>query len=64
MIFKCMDQRPPRDFGPTGLTAREVIDALGVPEPGGLGLERMARTDFPGHRGQPHATWTVLARKL
>ena len=64
LVIKCFDRRPPRDFGPTGLTAREVVEALGNPEPGGLALERLARTRFPGHAGRPHATWTVLARRL
>jgi hypothetical protein len=30
VIFKCFDTRPPRDFGPPGLTVRDIIDTLGL----------------------------------
>lgn len=64
VVVKCFDKRPPRSFGPTGLSAREVVDTLGAPEPGGLGLELLRRTRFPGHDGREHATWTLLARRI
>ncbi len=63
VIVKCFDRRPPRAFGPPGLTARDVLDTLGPPEPGGLGLAVLRRTRFSGH-AHDHATWTVLGMRL
>ncbi len=64
VILKCFDVKPPRDRGPRGLSARDVLDVLGEPERGGLELALLRRTTFPGHEGIDHATWTVLARRL
>lgn len=64
VVMKCFDPIPPRDFGPPGLTARDVLDTLGPRQPGGLGLELLRRTRFGGHELREHATWTVLARRL
>jgi len=64
VILKCFDSRPPRDYGPAGLTARDVVDALGPPQPGGLGLELLRRTRFAGHDEHKHAAWTVLAVRI
>jgi len=64
VILKCFDVRPPRDFGPPGLTARDLLDVLGEPEATGLGLERLSRTTFAMHEPRDHAAWTVLARRL
>jgi 2-polyprenyl-3-methyl-5-hydroxy-6-metoxy-1,4-benzoquinol methylase len=64
VIFKCFDTRPPRDFGPPGLTARDIIDTLAAPEPGGLGLELLRRTRFPGNSDRDHAAWTVMAVRI
>ena len=64
VVVKCFDTRPPRDFGPLGLTARDLVDALGAPEPGGLGLELLRRTRFPGLAGRDHAAWTAMAVRI
>jgi SAM-dependent methyltransferase len=64
VIVKCFDIRPTRNFGPPGLTARAIVDVLGVPEPGGLGLELLRRTRFPGHAEDQHAAWSMLAVRL
>lgn len=64
VIVKCFDVRPPRDFGPPGLTARDIVDTLGAPEPGGLGLELLRRSRFPGQVDREHAAWTVMAVRI
>lgn len=64
VVFKCFDVRPPRDFGPPGLTARDVVDTLGAAGPGGLGLELLRRSRFPGHAEGSHAAWTVMAKRI
>lgn len=64
VLAKCFDTRPPRAYGPPGLTARDLIDTLGVPEPGGLGLELLRRTRFSGHDDRDHAAWTALAMRI
>jgi SAM-dependent methyltransferase len=64
VIVKCFDSRPPRGYGPAGLTARDVVDALGPPEPGGLGIELLSRTRFAGHDEHAHAAWTVHALRI
>jgi SAM-dependent methyltransferase len=65
LVLKCFDARPARGFGPPGLSARDVLDALGDPEPGGLELELLRRTRF-GLQDEhaPHAAWTVLAKRV
>ena len=62
LVLKCFDRRPTRDFGPTGLSAVEVIDAIGDPDLGGLSLCSLERTAFPGELRR-HATWTVVAQR-
>ncbi len=64
VIVKCFDVQPARDFGPHGLTAREVLDTLGAPEPGGLRLELLRRGEFAQRERREHAAWTALARRL
>lgn len=64
LIVKCFDERPARSFGPHGLSARDVLDALGPPDPPGLELESLRRTRFAGHEDAAHAAWTVLARRI
>ncbi|HVP59557.1 MAG TPA: class I SAM-dependent methyltransferase [Myxococcaceae bacterium] len=64
LILKCFDVRPPRDFGPPGLTARDVLHALGEPVMGGLALELLRRTAFGLNEAKDHAAWTVFARRL
>ncbi len=63
VILKCFDVRPARQFGPPGLSARDVLDVLGPPDVG-LELELLRRTRFAGHEGHDHATWTVLAKRV
>jgi hypothetical protein len=46
------------------VAARDIIDTLGAPEPGGLGLELLRRTRFPGHADRDHAAWTVMAVRI
>lgn len=64
VVVKCFDTRPLRGFGPPGLTARELVDTLGSPEPGGLGFELLRRTRFPGHADRDHAAWTAMAIRI
>ncbi len=64
VVFKCFDSRPAREYGPPGLTAREVVEVLGPPQGDGLGLEQLRRTRFAGHDENDHAAWTVLALRL
>jgi SAM-dependent methyltransferase len=64
VVVKCFDARPPRSFGPPGLTAQDILDVLGAPEPGGLSLELLRRTRFPGHAEDQHAAWSVLAVRI
>lgn len=64
VVLKCFDTRPPRGYGPPGLTACDIIDTFGAPNPGGLGLELLRRTRFPGHPDREHAAWTALAIRL
>ncbi|HZU83408.1 MAG TPA: class I SAM-dependent methyltransferase [Polyangiaceae bacterium] len=64
VILKCFDSRPARGYGPPGLTARDLVDALGAPEAGGLGIELLRRTRFPGHDEHDHAAWTLLAVRI
>ncbi|HET6611666.1 MAG TPA: class I SAM-dependent methyltransferase [Kofleriaceae bacterium] len=63
-MVKCFDVQPARDFGPHGLSARDILDILGAPEPGGLDLDLLRHTRFAGHPPESHAAWTILARKL
>lgn len=64
VIFKCFDSRPARGYGPPGLSAQDIVDALGPPQAGGLGLERLRRSRFPGHDEHTHAAWTALAVRI
>jgi SAM-dependent methyltransferase len=64
VVFKCFDVRPSRGWGPPGLTARDIIDTVGAPEPGGLGLELLRRGTFGGHDDRDHAAWTVVAVRI
>jgi SAM-dependent methyltransferase len=64
VLIKCFDTRPARNFGPPGLTAQDIVHVLGLPEPGGLGLELLRRTRFPGHAEDQHAAWSVLAVRI
>jgi SAM-dependent methyltransferase len=64
VILKCFDSRPARGYGPTGLSAREVVDVFGPPQAEGLGIELLRRTRFPGHDEHGHAAWTVLAVRI
>jgi len=64
VVVKCFDTRPARDFGPPGLTARDIVDIFGPPDPGGLGLELLRRTRFAGHADRDHAAWVALATRL
>lgn len=64
VLFKCFDSRPPRGYGPPGLSARDIVDTLGPPQAGGLGLELLRRTRFAGHDEDAHAAWTVLALRI
>lgn len=64
VVVKCFDTRPARDYGPPGLTARDVVDTLGAPDPGGLGLELLRRTRFAGHDDGNHASWTAMALRI
>lgn len=61
LVVKCFDRYPPRDFGPQGLSALEVVETVG-PTSGPLVLSRLERTRFQ-HIDGPHATWTVVARR-
>jgi SAM-dependent methyltransferase len=64
VVVKCFDVRPARGYGPPGLTARDIVDTLGSPDPGGLGLELLQRTRFPGHDERQHAAWIALAKRV
>lgn len=64
VVVKCFDTRPQRDFGPPGLTALDVVATFGEPVPGGLGLELLRRSRFPGHADRDHAAWTSMAVRL
>ena len=64
VVVKCFDARPRRNFGPPGLTARDVVEVLGPPDAGGLGLEFLRRTRFPGHDEREHAAWTATALRI
>ena len=64
VVVKCFDPRPPRGFGPPGLTAQDLVDTLGAPEPGGLGLELLRRGHFAGHFDRDHAAWTAMALRI
>jgi SAM-dependent methyltransferase len=64
VLVKCFDTRPPRGFGPPGLTARDLVATIGEPDPGGLGLELLRRTSFGGLEDRDHAAWMVLAMRL
>lgn len=64
LFLKCFDVRPTRDFGPPGLSAVEVLEALGDPDRDGFELVSLERTRFAGHDDRPpHAAWTVWARR-
>ena len=62
LVFKCFDVVPPRNFGPRGMTAAEVVATLGEVEAGGLELHSITRTRF--HHEELHATWTVVAHRI
>jgi SAM-dependent methyltransferase len=64
VVVKCFDTRPPRDFGPPGLTAHDIVDTLGEPAAGGLGLELLRRGRFASHPERDHAAWTAWALRL
>jgi SAM-dependent methyltransferase len=64
VLLKCFDTRPLRGFGPPGLTAREIVETLGTPEPGGLGLELLRRGRFAGLLDRDHASWTAMATRI
>jgi SAM-dependent methyltransferase len=64
VVVKCFDTRPPRDYGPPGLTALEVVDTLGPAHAGGIGLELLRRTRFAGHPEHDHAAWTAMGVRI
>ena len=46
------------------LAARDLVDTLGSPEQGGLGLELLCRTPFLGHADRDHAAWIAMAVRI
>lgn len=63
-IIKAFDAYPPRDYGPHGMSARDILDALGEPQDSGLRLDWLRHTHFPGHDPTTHAAWAIVATRL
>ncbi len=64
VIVKAFDVYPARDYGPHGMSARDIVDTMGETEPGGLRLDLLRHTHFPGHDADTHYAWAIVATRL